>query len=144
MCGMHSFLLPLSSLHSKTRTLILWFAIGCTLLASVLGAWKAAGLGNGTDPLRMRGITQLIFQDICISHGSQTPPEQPADADYAAPTHKHCSACLIAMDTALPEQGGTWRAQAEALSHARIAADPSEKLSFRLPKPQSHGPPFYA
>jgi len=128
-------------LKAKPAHVFIWLAIACVLLASVLGAWKAAGLGNAADPLRMHGLAQLILQDICISHGSQTMPDQPSDSNTTAPAHKHCAACLIAMDTALPEHGGTWRTQSEALSHARIPAQAQAFAPYRLPKPHSQAPP---
>ncbi len=143
ICTMQNAQLNPMPFKAKSQPVFIWLVVCGLLLGSVLGIWKSAGLGNAKDPLRMQGLTQLILQDICISHGSQTTPDQTSDSSNSAPAHKHCAACLIAMDPTLPENGGTWRAQSEPLSHARAPAQSEQACAHRLPKPHSHAPPLY-
>jgi len=147
-----------ASKHKRIVALLL----ACSMLLGLVLGSGLNRLGRAPAALSDSLITQLILQDICrghpsesgnlahmkLAHMAQAVAGQTADdtTDNSKNTppadgHIHCAACLIALDISLPQHGGTWRLKAQQLSLERaLTSQPVVQRHAPLKLP-SHAPP---
>lgn len=135
----------------------------CLLLGHLLGTGigqinRGKPVVGATDPpLSTASINRLIMQDICLAHGldrshleaapleaATDETETTPDSSPSAGNQTHCAACLIGLDIALAEHGGTWRSQAARLALlGRLTVAPTP-VQGHFPKPLPNAPPLSA